>query len=156
MLTILLADKYIRIDNTKNFKSNFVNLQVVRYIVHFFTTFCRREVNLVENLRRKVGLGPTWLVSLVPRTLREFPFWISLPGFPNVDTVVHEECATAVAEVELTDQNDRKENVSLGGTQSRNLDDESDGIMFEEAMKKKRGRVWETDTVLDTIGLPLC
>ena len=61
----------------------------------------------------------------------------------------------AVAEVESTDADQQEEDVFVAGTPLKPVAEETDGIIFEEAMNNI-GLFSKTDTVLDTTDLPLC
>ena len=101
-----------------------------------------------ESSRHVDGSGafPEVGVTLV----HQFP-----PDLPTVrEAVVCEEARWPV-EVEGTKADDESENTSVGGPLSIVGGSESEGVTFEEAVRRA-GPVSETETALDTAGLPIC
>ena len=102
-----------------------------------------------------MGLAPTWFVPDQSRTSLNFTLRIVLFCSPTLDRAVREESAVVVAKVEGTEADDEDGVVSVGGTPSTIVGDESEGLAFEEAMRK----VWlarEIDTISYITGQPLC
>ena len=84
------------------------------------------------------------------------PFTISSPLPPPPiarEAVVSEETRRRL-EDEGTEADDESEMISVGGPLSI-VGGESEGVRFEEAVGRA-GLISETETALDTAGLPIC
>ena len=110
----------------------------------------RRNVELLWEVRLVV----VWRVPERPRIL-ECPCW-SVPLDPPIvrEAVVGEEVRRRV-EDEGTEADDESEIISVGGPLSIVGGCESQGVTFEEAVGRA-GLISETETALDTAGLPYC
>ena len=77
------------------------------------------------------------------------------PDLPVVHEAVLSEEARRRVEDEGTEADDESEIVSAGGPLSIVCGCESEGVTFEEAVGRT-GLISETETALDTAGLPIC
>ena len=100
-----------------------------------------------ESSRRVEGSGAAPDVGVSPYD--QFP-----PDPPIVREAVVSEVARKRLEDEGTEADDESEIISVGGSLSI-AGGESEGVRFEETVGRA-GLVSETETTLDTAGLPIC